>query len=219
MKNPKRFYTYAYLREDGSPYYIGKGQGKRIYCKGKDEVKPPKNKLKIIFLKQNLTEDAALQHERYMINIFGRKDLNTGILRNRSDGGIAPANLSTETRRKMSESHRGKSISNETRRKQSASHKGEKNGFYGKTHSEETIKKKLKEKHTGKKLSEEHKIKISQSGRGKVLSTATRQNIRKSKLRERNPAYGKRWWNDGCGNCKLQLESPGKGWTLGRKYK
>jgi hypothetical protein len=28
---------------------------------------------------------------------------------------------------------------------------------------------------------------------------------------------GRKWWNDGCGNCKMMLECPGDGWRLGRK--
>jgi hypothetical protein len=86
MVNPNRFYTYAYLREDRTPYYIGKGSKKDIY-KNKGEIKPPKDKSRIIFLKQNLTEEEAFKHEIYMIAVFGRKDLGTGILHNRTDGG------------------------------------------------------------------------------------------------------------------------------------
>jgi hypothetical protein len=81
-----KYYTYAYLREDGTPYYIGKGKEYRIYSKkGRPCNPPPRNR--IIFLKQNLTEEEAFKHEIYMISVFGRKDLGTGILHNRTNGG------------------------------------------------------------------------------------------------------------------------------------
>jgi hypothetical protein len=94
------YYTYAYLREDRTPYYIGKGKENRIYCKNRT-YKPPEDKSKIIFLKQNLTEEEAFKHEKYMIAVFGRKDNGTGILRNMTDGGEGCSNLRTlEQRRK-----------------------------------------------------------------------------------------------------------------------
>ncbi len=93
MVNPYRFYTYAYLREDRTPYYIGKGSYKRAYYKKKNEIKPPKDKNRIIFLKQNVTEEIAFKHEIYMIAVFGRKDLGTGILHNRTGGGDGIFNL------------------------------------------------------------------------------------------------------------------------------
>ena len=86
-KRPDRFYTYAYLREDRTPYYIGKGSGRRIFVNKGKPCKKPKDKSRIIFLKQNITEEEAFRHETYMIFVFGRKDLGTGILHNRSDGG------------------------------------------------------------------------------------------------------------------------------------
>jgi len=96
------FYTYAYLREDRTPYYIGKGKGNRIYSTQRS-YNQPKDKTRIIFLKQNLTEEEAFKHEIYMIAVFGRKDLGTGILRNKTDGGEGVSNLSEETRKKKSE--------------------------------------------------------------------------------------------------------------------
>ena len=79
------FYTYAYLRNDGTPYYIGKGKGKRAFVNHK-HVPVPQNRDKIKFLKQNLSESEAFRHEEYMISVFGRK-LDGGILINLSTGG------------------------------------------------------------------------------------------------------------------------------------
>jgi hypothetical protein len=120
------YYTYAYLREDRTPYYIGKGQGNRAYRRSKKDIKPPKDKSRIIFLKQNLTEQEAFKHEIYMIAVFGRKDLGTGILHNRTDGGdgVSGAIFTEATRNRMSQSRMG-----------------DKNHFYGKIHSSQTKEK------------------------------------------------------------------------------
>jgi len=108
IKHHNDYYTYAYLREDKTPYYIGKGRGSRIYSTHRT-IKPPKNKSLILFLKKNLTESEAFKHEIYMIFVLGRKDLGTGILRNRTNGGdgASGAVQSAETKKKKSESKTG----------------------------------------------------------------------------------------------------------------
>jgi hypothetical protein len=143
MVNPNRFYTYAYLREDRTPYYIGKGKGDRAYKRNRVGIQPPKDKSRIILLKQNLTEEEAFRHEIYMIDVFGRKDLGTGILINRTNGGDGVSGLihNREARERMSKSHKGKIRSEKTRKRMSEAKKGENNYIYGKSHSEETKRK------------------------------------------------------------------------------
>jgi hypothetical protein len=223
MVNPNRFYTYAYLREDRTPYYIGKGQGNRAYRRSKKRINPPKDKSRIIFLKQNLTEEEAFKHEKYMIAVFGRIDLGTGILHNRTDGGegTSGAVISEETRRKMNESMKGKTRSEKTKRKMSEVRKGNTN-WLGKTHSEKT-KRKMSESskgnnyNLGKTHSEERKRKMSEAQKGKTPWNKGKTHSEETKRKLSELTKSTKWWNDGCGNCKRMIECPGEGWRLGRK--
>ena len=124
MSNPNRFYTYAYLREDKSPYYIGKGSGRRAYQKHTGFNPPSKNR--ILLLKENLTEEEAFTHEKYMIAVFGRKDLRTGILHNKTDGGEGPSGVivSDEFKEKIGNIHRGRKRSENTKKRMSESARG-----------------------------------------------------------------------------------------------
>ena len=118
------YYTYAYLREDGTPYYIGKGKGNRAFDRHLS-VKVPSRE-RILILKKNLSEEEAFRHEIYMIAVFGRKDKKSGILLNFTDGGDGPSGAvrTGAFRRRLSEVNRGKSLSQETRRKMSESRLG-----------------------------------------------------------------------------------------------
>jgi hypothetical protein len=120
------YYTYAYLREDGTPYYIGKGKSNRINNTLHNINLPPEERR--IFLKKNLTDEEARKHEIYMIAILGRKDLGTGILRNMTSGGegCAGRRLSDETKKKLSDAHKGKKKSAAHRKKLSEAKLGKK---------------------------------------------------------------------------------------------
>ena|ERR1035437_8510961 len=106
----KQFYTYTYIREDGSPFYVGKGHGDRAYLSHKKQnVSTPKDHSRIKLLYW-VDEDTTFAYEIYLIDFWGRKDIGTGVLHNRTDGGDGPsgAKPSKETRKKQSLAKLGK---------------------------------------------------------------------------------------------------------------
>ena len=207
------YYVYAYLRKDGTPYYIGKGKGRRAWDKGKNEVGKPTLD-RIIIVENNLTNIGALAIERRLIKWYGRKDLGTGILRNQTNGGDGGPGakkgtfLSTEIREKISKAHLGikrKPMSEESKKKLSDSLKGKnvgkirtqeqrqamserQKGRKGTTCTQET-KQKLREINLGKHkapFTEEHKQKIANALKGKVRTAEHSSNLSNS-LRGRKP--------------------------------
>lgn len=150
------YYTYAYLREDGTPYYIGKGSGNRAYKNDGRPCGKPVNE-RILILKNNISEEEAFRHEIYMISLFGRKDLRTGVLHNRTDGGDGSSGAirSNDVKKRISDSMKGKPKSKEHIEKVSKSLKG-------REHTEDT------------------KRKISKSNKGRILTEKTRENMKNS---------------------------------------
>lgn len=164
------YYVYAYLRKDETPYYIGKGKGKRAYAENHN-LNVPKDKSKIVFLETNLTEIGSLALERRYIRWYGRKDIGTGILRNRTDGGEGASGLkhTEESKLKISKKNKGKTLG---------------------SHTDEVNEKRritMLGKNKGKKLgpawnkgvspSIETKKKMSESQKGKIQSLETRNRI------------------------------------------
>jgi hypothetical protein len=164
----KNYYVYAYLRSKdsstapaGTPYYIGKGSSNRAYAKHNAPV--PTDKSNIVFLKENLSEVDAHLYEMEMIATYGRKDIKTGILHNRTNGGEGNSNPSEITRKKMAHAKRNESEETHKRRSEAAKNRPRR------PTSEET-KRKISEANLGRKRSDEAKAKMSAAATGRPSS-------------------------------------------------
>lgn len=181
------YYIYAYIRSsDGTPYYIGKGKGDRAW-NPKHSISVPKDKSKIVIMESGLTEIGAFALERRYIRWYGRKDLSTGILRNKTDGGDGASGLifSEESRKKISKSlvgnkySLGRTLTESHRKILSQVNKGNTKNI-GRTVSEQT-RKKLSEAGKNRNHTDETRAKISQA----------LQNCGRDISAEKNPMYGK----------------------------
>ena len=118
--------------------------------------------------------DEMNQKERALIAYYNTTDDRFGY--NIELGGSGKGKHSEETRKKLSESHKGLHHTEEARRKISEAKKG-------RPRSEET-KRKVSEARKGRHLSEEHRKKVSEAKKGLVKEKALYQNSETGQIRE-----------------------------------
>ena len=112
------YYVYQWLREDGSPYYIGKGKDYRAWDK-RHTVNKPTDPNNIQIIKEDLSEKEAFELEKELIKKYGRKDIGTGILRNLTNGGEGSSGYrhGDTAKEKITNYRKNKKSSLETRKK------------------------------------------------------------------------------------------------------
>jgi hypothetical protein len=194
------FYVYAYLRKDGSPYYIGKGKDNRAFDSRRKNY--PNSPNRVVIIESNLSELGAFALERRYIRWYGRKDNGTGILRNLTDGGEGGTGcvISEEHKRKLSVAKKGISFSETHKNNLSISHKGNQQSAKTRLKISESTKGRVVSKETRTKISNKNKLKIRSEEEKLHLS-----NLNKDKI----------LWNNGLIN-KSQKECPGEGWVKGK---
>ena len=94
-----RHYVYVHYAPDGTPFYVGKGSCRKtakrqVYWRANEPrnsneewLACSKNGFRVEIYASCVTDEEACRLEQELIDGFGRKDLNRGLLVNKTDGG------------------------------------------------------------------------------------------------------------------------------------
>lgn len=176
------FYVYQHLNpQNGEPFYVGKGQGKRAFAKH-NRNRYWNNKVQcyggfeVKFIAKELDEELAFIVEMEAIDLYKRLGHKLANITNGGEGASGMVH-SEETKRKIAEKATGRK------------------GFFGPHHFTEEAREKIiasnkrrittqkmKEKSTFKGMShtEQHKEKMRKLMKGRVFSEETLQKMREA---------------------------------------
>jgi hypothetical protein len=180
LLDPRKPGKYEYRSECGrrlvlnhEPFYVGKGQGKRITEHYKNAIRDSENSHKANLIKRlhkaglkpievrlsshHEIEAVAFIKESMLIKAIGRIDTGTGTLTNATDGGEGTSGLimSEKSNRLRRQAMSGRVLTTEHRDK-------------------------LSKSHTGKILSEEHRKSLRKARANVIMSDATRLKLSNS---------------------------------------
>lgn len=170
-------YVYRHIRLDKNvPFYIGMSKNDddyvRAYTKNGRHKHwgniVSKTEYEVEILIDNASYEEAISCEIFFIKLYGRKDLKTGTLCNKTDGGEGTKNPSEEFRKKISELKKGNTYMKGKKlpesAKQTLSQKGK---LRPPPILSQEAKNKIGIAHKGKKLSAQHKKQLSDFRKGK----------------------------------------------------
>lgn len=210
------FCVYMYLRKDNTPYYIGRGTHRRPFQKHNGTSSCPKDKSRIHILYNDIGFLSSCAIEIFWIAIYGRKDLGTGILNNRTNGGEGATGYkhTEEHKQHLRETVTGRRHSEKTKRKLSALRTGSDNPMYGKespmrgkTHTAE-VRQIISNANKGKMQSAETRQKNREAHIGKKKSIETRAKMSKPKSAETKLKMSKPKELLLCPHCNKQGGKP-----------
>ncbi|HET8666841.1 MAG TPA: NUMOD3 domain-containing DNA-binding protein [Terriglobales bacterium] len=191
---------YEHWRSDvGACFYVGKGKKKRAYDTSKrnsrykriaEKLRRSGGTIEIVFISENLTEEAAFELEKARISYWR----NAGVgLANLTDGGEGRSGYITppEVKKKIAKAHAGKTLSFEHRSKLSEAQRRRfadpeereriSRLHTGRVWSREIVEKRAKQLR-GRKMSDEFKAKAAHSRKGKKHTLCAIEKMRAAQL-------------------------------------
>ena len=211
------FYAYIHCKPDGTPFYVGKGNDRRIKKIDRSHNQRHTNTVKMYGKDRILV--GAIECSAEQISF----DLEVGLIKRLEIMGVGLCNLTSggDGGYKFTDDVRNKLCGDnnpakraDVRAKLSNSMRGNQNGL-GKIPTEEH-KKKISLAHRGKVLTKEHREKLSLAKLGKVQSADTIKK-RVAGLIGNSHTLGMAWINDGFSSRMIKKGvTPPEGWNYGR---